>query len=122
MPAVDPYVFANPFLAVTSLDALLGTTIDGDESDLSFEVTDPCPTPEDTALTDCVSSACRGFLNKLTPAQREVVTKIFWEGQRQADVARSLGVSRSAVKQRLDKALAFGREALASHQGYLQAY
>ena len=120
MPTVDPYVFANPYLNPASLDALIESSTNDEDKGASFEITDPCPTPEECSLRGCVSSGCERYLDCLTPAQREVVTKIFWEGQRQADVARSLGVSRAAIKQRLNKALAVGREALASHKDYLQ--
>ena len=40
-------------------------------------------------------------IDQLKPCQREMLTKIFWEGMKQVDIARSDGVGESAVSQRM---------------------
>ena len=40
-------------------------------------------------------------IEQLKPRQRELLTKIFWEGMKQVDIAHADGVSESAVAQRM---------------------
>lgn len=47
----------------------------------------------------------QGALDKLTPAQQEVIQKHYYEGKSQTEIAEELGISHSSVRSRLKGAL-----------------
>lgn len=64
---------------------------------------------EDSVLSDVYVDQ---LLSCLTPHQRELVTKCCFEGEKQTDVARELGVSKQAVHQAIANAYATLRKVL----------
>ncbi|MCL2672586.1 MAG: sigma-70 family RNA polymerase sigma factor [Clostridiales bacterium] len=64
--------------------------------------------PEALAIWHMEEEAVRDALARLRPAEREVLTRYYMHNQRVAQIARALGVTESAVKQRLAR----GRENL----------
>lgn len=43
----------------------------------------------------------RKAMEKLRPQQRELLHRIFWEGERQVDIAREEGVGNSVISERM---------------------
>ncbi len=53
------------------------------------------------------------FIAGLRPREQEIVHRIFWLGETQASVARSLGVTRMAISKTVKKITKLGRAQLA---------
>lgn len=51
------------------------------------------------------AEALREALQKLPAAQRELIVQVYFQGRRPAEVARTEGVSRQSVSERLQRAL-----------------
>ena len=51
------------------------------------------------------AEALREALQKLPPAQRELIVQVYFQGRRPAEIARTEGVSRQSVSERLQRAL-----------------
>lgn len=60
-------------------------------------------------ILQCVNNA----LSRLPVKQRDVIVGIFLQGQSQADMARSIGVSRAAISKQVASAMGNLRKALA---------
>lgn len=54
----------------------------------------------------------REWVAQLPPGQRDLVERMFWHNERQADIARARGVSRKAIHEQLDRVIKKGRRAL----------
>lgn len=109
---MDNYVYVNPFLEPMSLDAL--GRPDPDDSDaITYTIADP---GADIDQLLAVADACRiieTFLQNLMPTDRELVERVFFLGQTQADVARHFKVSGAAISKRMTRITQKGRVALA---------
>jgi DNA-directed RNA polymerase specialized sigma subunit len=104
----------SPFaglLPVASLDAIMDACAIGSEGAM-VDIKDGSPSAlerlEAAQLTEAVSS----FVGRLSPRDREIVMRIFWGGETQADVARRLGVSRMAICKAMAKITELGRRHL----------
>jgi DNA-directed RNA polymerase specialized sigma24 family protein len=53
------------------------------------------------------------WLATLKPRDRDLIERVFWDDQLQADVARDLGVSRAAITKRMNRIARDGRTTLA---------
>lgn len=62
--------------------------------------------------------AAQEFVTSLSPREQDVVRRIFWDDQRQAEVARALGVSRMAVTKIIQKVVRLGRVHLSKFQSF----
>ena len=51
------------------------------------------------------ADALREALQKLPPAQRELIVQVYFQGRRPAEIARAEGVTRQSVSERLQRAL-----------------
>ena len=51
------------------------------------------------------AEALREALQKLPPAQRELIVQVYFQGRRPAEIARAEGVTRQSVSERLQRAL-----------------
>lgn len=103
------------FIEAASLDAL--TTIDESvESRPQWQLGSDEPTPDDLIEADDLAAAVSRFMAGLTPRERYLVERLYWRGETQAEVARTLGVSRMAVCKASNKILARGRASLAAYR------
>ncbi len=112
MRLADNYAYANPFLEPISLDALAVRDADDAEA-LVHTIADPAPDGEELVERAEARSAIHRFLGTLRPRDREVVQRIFWNDESQADVARVLRVSGAAISKRMSRIAERGRDALA---------
>lgn len=74
------------------LDAL-----DAEREDLGF-----APNPEDLVIQREGNREMQAGIDKLNSSQKKLVRKVYWEDRKQADIAKSEGVSPSAISQRLN--------------------
>jgi DNA-directed RNA polymerase specialized sigma24 family protein len=65
------------------------------------------PSAEDDLVTQL---AVRQFVETLKPADKTLVNAIYWQDQAAADVARAMGITPSAISQRLSRVYRLGRE------------
>ena len=94
-----------------SLDELLESGRSGPlERDSS---TDSRPIEEELEFT-AAKAAVRQFVSSMPPHDRNIVESVFWHDASQAEVARSLGLSRMAITKRLKKIYRTGVSALAA--------
>lgn len=110
---MDNYVYANPYIEPMSLDAL--ACPDGDDGEAIYHpVCDPSADIEQMAAVTEARQAINIFLSGLRSADRELVEKVFFDGQSQAEVARHFQVSGAAISKRMTRIVARGRIALAN--------
>jgi len=108
--------YCSPFAAffdVASLNNLVSD--DSPESGCNvIEVGDtlPCPHPgpeEEYLKSELVAKVCV-FVEELQADLKQVALLHYWDGLTQSEIARQLGISQSAVSQRLSKVTASGRK------------
>lgn len=61
----------------------------------------------------------RRFVNALPTREREIVRRVFWDGETQTAVAADLGISKMAVSKVISKITKRGREALPRYEHLL---
>lgn len=61
----------------------------------------------------------RRFVNALPKRDREIVRRVFWDGETQTAVAADLGVSKMAVSKVISRITKRGREALTQYEHLL---
>jgi DNA-directed RNA polymerase specialized sigma subunit len=105
----DPYLYANPLVEPMSLDALAVSGVDG--KPITFR--DTAPNAEEQLALSQAEAAVHNFIEMLNARDQNLIARIFWDGQRQADVARAFAVSDVAISRRLNRIVARGRVALA---------
>lgn len=91
----DNSVYCSPLADVLCLDA----APPGGPGRLTHwtNVVDPSQDALALLAESASARAARDFVAILSPRDRAVVRLMFWEGQRQSEIARTLGVSRMAV-------------------------
>lgn len=89
-----------PFMQSVSLDQSAAET---------HNIPDPAPSPETSVANALDHERVRAFVQSLPPLEREVVRRHYWAGERQADIARDLGVTRSAICHMLARVHRVGR-------------
>ena len=92
-------------------------SLDAPGIDADQRLADPAPSPEQTATNRELQRALTRAIDRLEPAQREVLVLRDVEGLSAAEVAKVLRISVDAVKSRLHRARVAVRQALASFLG-----
>lgn len=106
----DSYAYA----ATVSLDEQVADQ-DGRVLTTGDMVIDPSPSVE-VALNEVqLSREVRKFVLGLSPALRCIVVRHYWLGQSQTDIARALGVTRSAINHALARVYQLGFRLLSDH-------
>jgi DNA-directed RNA polymerase specialized sigma24 family protein len=113
----DPYIYASPLIEPLSLDAICMPGEDGDFSPLA--IADPAPDAEDQMALAQARTAIEGFIGTLDARDQDLIERIFWNDERQADVARALDLSGAAISKRMNRIVQRGRIALACLRGSL---
>ena len=88
-------------------------SLDAPGMDAAQRLADPAPSPEQTATNWELQRALTRAIDRLEPAQREVLVLRDVEGLSAPEVAKVVGISVDAVKSRLHRARVAIREALA---------
>lgn len=104
----------SAFGTIVSLDVLLAEFHGRDGATASFDIEDRSTTALEACEAEEACAAVGAFVKSLRPRDREIVFRIYWLGQTQADVARGLGVTRMAISQAMAKVAKLGRRRLAS--------
>ena len=118
MPSgLDPsmVIYCSALAPVLSLEAVLSDSSDTETSPL--EIPAPMESVEDLVEAAHTAKAIRKFMYSLSPRRREILWRLFWQGESQASVANRLGVTRSAISKDLAKVLSAGRRRLARCAG-----
>jgi DNA-directed RNA polymerase specialized sigma subunit len=115
-PSIPCSAYAG-FRAVISLDAMFNEP--GSGSDLpSIDIRDSAPSALDSLMSAEAADAVNRFVGELRERDREIIFRIFWLGETQADVARSLGVSKMAICKAMAKITELGKRRLAAYRGF----
>ncbi len=113
----DNSVYCSPLAEVLSLDSppprddRCGPTHWGD-------VVDPAQDVSGRISDSAIACVVRNFLATLSPRDQDVVRRVFWDGECQAEVARTLGLSRMAVTKIIQKVARLGRKRLPEFQNF----
>ncbi len=70
---------------------------------------------EEEVESSQICAAVQRFVMSLPPHDRAIVENIFWLDASQAEVARSLGLSRMAITKRMKKIYRYGLSALVAY-------
>lgn len=105
-----PGQFACLSIPAFSLD-LDPATDESPQLELEFASSDPGP--DEVLQSKQEAFRAREFVRALSPTNRDVVHRRYWDDRSQADIARSLDVSEAAVSKRLRKVITLGRSSLA---------
>jgi DNA-directed RNA polymerase specialized sigma24 family protein len=111
----DPYLYANPLIEPVSLDVLAWPDATGEGE--PFWILDTAPNAEDRLELVQAWLIVHNFIGTLDVRDQYLIQRIFWNGERQADVAREFAVSDAAISKRMSRIAARGRTALASLRG-----
>jgi DNA-directed RNA polymerase specialized sigma24 family protein len=107
----DPYSYANPFVEPMSLDAL--AVADKDDGEVVIlPIGDRAPLAEEQLEFAQMQAAVQHFIDGLDAVDRTLIERVFWDGERQADVARALAVSGAAISKRMTRIMQRGQIAL----------
>lgn len=112
---MDNCAYANPFLEPASLDALLVSDPDDDQV-LTFPLADPGADAERTLQASELHQAVNTFVDRLGATDRELIQRVFWDGETQSQVAHDFKVSGAAISKRMARIQALGRKVLAEYQ------
>jgi RNA polymerase sigma factor (sigma-70 family) len=107
--AADDFLLCNPYCEPASLDAF--ATFDGER--ITFEIRDPSIDIEISAQRRSDRNLLLKFIQCLKPREREIVVRVFWNNETQAQVARELRISPAAVCKSIKQILKRGRADLA---------
>jgi DNA-directed RNA polymerase specialized sigma24 family protein len=107
----DPYSYANAFVEPMSLDTLAVADED-DGKALTVPIADRASDAEEQLEFAQVQAAIRYFIDGLDARDRALIERVFWNGERQADVARALCLSGAAISKRMSRIVERGRIAL----------
>jgi len=66
-------------------------------------IPDPAPSAEEALDAARLGRILDNFVRSLKPRDRDIVHRVFWRGENQADVARAYGVSRAAINKTMDR-------------------
>src|SRR5207247_8359549 len=91
----DPYLYANWLIEPMSLDVLVLSGIGADGKPVTFR--DSTPNPEERLARSEAETAVHNFIETLNARDQNLIERIFWNGARQADVARAFSVSNVAI-------------------------
>ncbi len=112
---MDSCAYANPFFEPTSIDALLVPDPDDDQV-LTHIIADPAADAERVLEATELHDAVGRFVASLGPKDRELIERVYWQGETQSEVAREFQVSGAAISKRMTRIQAMGRVALSEHQ------
>lgn len=112
----DPYSYANPFVEPMSLDSLAVPDEEDGEA-MTMPIADRAPDAEEQVEFAQAQAAIQSFVDRLNDRDRTLVERIFWGGERQADVARALRISGAAISKRMTRIIERGRVELAYLRG-----
>src|SRR5262249_37909508 len=101
----------GPFAATLSLDALF--PVGGADG---LHQVDPGRLPDRQLEWADATKAIRAFVASLSPRDQEIVRRLFWQGQTQAEVASDLGVTKMAISKVMARITRLGRTALADYE------
>ena len=115
-PSIPCSAYAG-FRAVISLDALLSEA--GGEGHPSYiDIRDSVPSALDSLMSAEAADAVNRFVGGLRERDKEIIFRIFWLGETQADAARGLGVSKMAICKAMAKITELGKRRLAAYRGF----
>jgi len=109
------YLFPGVFAPILSLDELL-TTSDGDAGGIKFDLIDPGPLADEQIEHTETTAAVNDFVASLAPRDQEIVRRVFWGGESQAEVAARFSVSKMAISKTIARIYRKGRTALAKYE------
>lgn len=118
----DDYCLCNAYVEPLSLESLAITDGDGDEAAIAYPIKDPTVDVEASVERLFDHGLIRQFVMGLKPREQELVYRLFWSGESQADIARELKVSGAAICKAVKRIIEQGRVALAPlrHSVFLQ--
>lgn len=105
-------VCLTPLASAVSLEALMAER----HGSTGFDIADTAPTADEILDAQRRAEAVQAFMRTLPQGQRDLLTRIFWNEETQASVARSMGVSEAAISKSLSKILATGRKRLSRYR------
>jgi hypothetical protein len=106
---MDDYAYANPLLEPMSLDAL--AVPDPDDIDV---MTHPLADLECEFEQAWMQTKIDAFLRALSRRDRDLLWRVYWQGETQTSVARRSQVRGAAISKRMSCIQAQGRIALAT--------
>jgi RNA polymerase sigma factor (sigma-70 family) len=113
----DSAIYCRAIDPVLSLDSISSPAGHDGETE-PFEVLDPSDDPREQLEELELTEAAAQFVRSLSPKQARLVTALYWEGRTQSDIARELGVSRTAVSKAVRKIERAGRTRLADFKRF----
>jgi DNA-directed RNA polymerase specialized sigma24 family protein len=82
-------------------------------------ITDPTYTPEQWCEVTQTQTAIQTWMQTLSDRDRRLLERLFWSDETQADIARSLQVSRAAISKHMSRITHAARVRLAPYRNSL---
>ena len=122
MRALDTYACHSPLAQVISFETALAEP--GKDGQPIGDIAAPYVPFEDIIAASDTAAAIRRFVRSLPEPQQDMIFRHFWDGESQAEIARTLGVTGAAISKSMAKILKQGRTSLSSYRNahlHLQA-
>lgn len=109
----DDYCLCSTYLEPLSLESLAVPDGDGHETAFEYPIKDPSADVETLVERVLDFGLIRDFVLGLKPREQELVYRLFWTDEKQADIARDMKISGAAVCKAVKRIIEQGRVALA---------
>ncbi|MBV9783703.1 MAG: sigma-70 family RNA polymerase sigma factor [Acidisphaera sp.] len=114
MRALDHYDYHSPFAPVISFELAMAEP--GKDGKPVGDIAAPFIPIEDALGAGDAAQAVRRFVRSLPAQHQDIIVRSFWNGESQAQIARSRGVSGAAISKSISRILRRGRHALSPYQ------
>lgn len=102
------------FAPVLSLDSLFAH--DSGDGGAPFDISDDGPRPDEQLERSKAIEAVGDFVDQLSARDLEIVRRLFWQDETQAQIAAKRGVTKMAISKALARIARAGRSALADYE------
>jgi DNA-directed RNA polymerase specialized sigma24 family protein len=122
MRALDTYACHSPLAQVVSFETVVAEQ--GKDGQPVGDIAAPYIPFEDIIAASDAAAAIRQFVYSLPKSHQDMVFRHFWDGESQAEIARTRGVTGAAISKSMAKILKQGRVSLSSYRNahlHLQA-
>jgi len=117
MSGYTAYVSPSAFSPINPSHQSFGQFSDSDDQPWYCKIPDPAPGPDEILGSIRLGHALDNFVQTLKLRDREIVRRVFWQGESQASVARSLGVSSMAISKAMTRICRHGARRLSAFRG-----
>lgn len=113
----ESYVHPSAFSPVNFLSQSSSQFSGSEDTPWYCDIPDPAPGADEVLDSIRMGRALDNFFHTLKPRDRDIVQRVFWQGESQANVARAFGVSSMAISKAMTRICRQGAQQLSAFRG-----